>query len=134
MEEQEFHKKEFIFRGKTLEELQKLDTREFAKFLKSTQRRAILRQTEIIEMFLQKCQKRIEKSKNILTHNRSIVIVPKLVGLTVQVYSGKQYVPVKIEQEMLGHRLGEFALTRARIKHGSAGVGATKGTKSKSKK
>ncbi|MBU0957439.1 MAG: ribosomal protein S19 family protein [Nanoarchaeota archaeon] len=126
MEEQEFHKKEFIFRGKTLEELQKLDTREFAKFLKSTQRRAILRQTEIIEMFLQKCQKRIEKSKNILTHNRSIVIVPKLVGLTVQVYSGKQYVPVKIEQEMLGHRLGEFVPTRTKVQHGAPGIGATK--------
>ena len=42
--------------------------------------------------------------------------------------------PIEITGNMLGHRLGEFAITRQRIKHGSAGVGATKGSKFKSKK
>jgi small subunit ribosomal protein S19 len=63
-----------------------------------------------------------------------LVIVPKLVGMKIQIYNGRDFVPVEITGEMLGHKLGEFAPTRARIKHTKAGVGATKGTKHKSKK
>jgi small subunit ribosomal protein S19 len=57
-----------------------------------------------------------------------------MIGMRVQVYNGKTFIPIDIVGEMLGHRLGEFALTRGRIQHGKAGVGATKGTKAKSKK
>ena len=49
-------------------------------------------------------------------------------------YNGKTFIPIEVTGEMLGHRLGEFAPTRGKIKHGSAGIGGTKGTRSKAKK
>lgn len=133
-EEIQSRKKEFKFRGKSLEELQTLGVREFAQFLKARQRRAVLRQFSEIEKFISRAEKKASKNKQIKTHSREIVIVPKMVGMKISVYTGKAFEPVEITGNMLGHRLGEFALTRTRVKHGSAGVGATKGSKFKSKK
>jgi len=121
-----YGKKEFSYRGKSLEELKKLDIREFSKYLKSKQRRNVLRNFDVIEKFLKRCRDSNEKKKNIRTHLRDIVIVPEMVDLTIYVYNGKDFLPVKIVAEMLGHRLGEFSLTRKQIKHGAPGVGATK--------
>lgn len=132
--EEEFKKKEFKFKGKSIEELKELDTREFAKFVPSRARRTILRQFREIEDFVNRAAKKISRKKTIRTHQRDLIIVPKMVGMKVHVYSGKEFMPVEIVGEMLGMRLGEFAPTRARIKHGSAGIGATKGSKFKSKK
>ena len=56
-----------------------------------------------------------------------------MVGMKIQVYNGQKFIAFEVVGEMLSHRLGEFALTRTRVKHGSAGVGSTKGTKSKAK-
>ena len=118
--------KEKLFRGKHMEELKKLDTREFAKFLKSRQRRAVLRSFNMIDKFIKSCQEKVANGKAIRTHSRELVIVPAMVGMTIGIHTGKEFFPVKIVEEMLGHRLGEFALTRKFIKHGAAGVGATK--------
>ena len=52
-----------------------------------------------------------------------------MVDKTIGIYNGKEYVNIKVTSEMLGHYLGEFALTRKRVIHGSAGVGATRGSK-----
>jgi small subunit ribosomal protein S19 len=130
----EMRKKEFMFRGKSLEELKKLDVREFAKLIKSRQRRTALRNFQEIENFVKRALKKNEKGKKIRTHQRDLIIVPKLVGLTLQVYNGREFVSFQVTQEMLGHKFGEFSPTRAKTKHTKAGVGATKGTKSKSKK
>jgi len=127
-------KKEFTYRGKTLEELKKLNVREFAKYLGSKERRNVLRNFQEIEAFVSRLKKKIEKNKRIKTHKRHLIIVPELVGMTIQVYNGKEFLPVEITSEMLGHKLGEFSLTRSRVKHTKAGVGATKGTKHKAKK
>jgi len=130
----ELTKKQFTFRGKTLDELVSLDVREFAKYLKSRQRRATLRQFNEIEKFVARCNKKIARGKQIKTHNRDFVIVPKMVGMKIGIHSGKTFEAIEITGNMLGHRLGEFALTRAKVKHGSAGVGATKGSKAQAKK
>jgi small subunit ribosomal protein S19 len=127
-------KKQYTFRGKTIEELKNLEVREFAKYLKSRQRRTVLRQFHDIEDFVNRANKKIEKNKSIKTHKRILVIVPRMVGMKISVYNGKEFVPVEIVKEMLGHRLGEFALTRSKVKHKAAGVGATKGSRAKSKK
>lgn len=118
--------KEIVYRGKGIDELKQLDLREFAKFLSSRERRSLLRQTELIEKFLKKCEKKIAKNKLIKTQNRSLVIVPKMIGLTIHVHNGKEFVPIKISEEMLGHRLGEFAITRKKVEHGAPGIGATR--------
>jgi len=130
----EIRKKEFTYRGKTLEELKKLDVREFAKLLRARERRTALRQFQEIENFVKRAKDKNSKNKKIRTHSRPIIVVPEMVGLKIQIHKGNQFVPVEITEEMLGHRLGEFAPTRSRVAHTKAGVGATKGTKHKSKK
>lgn len=127
-------KKTFNFRGKTLEELKQIDTREFAKLVNSRARRTILRNFQEIEAFVNRAREKIKKSRPIKTHKRSLIVVPSMIGMNIQIYNGQKFIPVTITAEMLGHYFGEFAPTRARIQHGKAGVGATKGTKHKSKK
>lgn len=127
-------KKEFTYRGKTLEELKALEVREFAKLAKSRKRRTILRNFQQIENFVSRAKKKEEKGKKIRTHSRDLIIVPSMVGMKISVYDGKTFVPIEITGEMLGHSFGEFAPSRGKVRHGSAGVGATKGSKHKSKK
>ena len=127
-------KKEFSYRGQSLAELKKLDIREFAKLLKSNEKRTALRQYDELHKFLILCNEKLGKKKQIRTHLRHLVVVPNMVGMRINVYNGKQFVPVDVTGEMLGHRLGEFSLTRTKVKHGSAGVGATRSSASKSVK
>lgn len=127
-------KKQFTYRGRTLEELKKLDVREFAKLLKSRPRRTLLRQFQIIENFVKRCKEKDANNKKIRTHKRDVIIVPELVGMKIQVHNGNKFILVDIIGEMLVHRLGEFAPTRQKIKHNKSGVGATKGSKHKAKK
>jgi len=126
--------KEFTYRGKTIEELKIVNTREFAKLVKSRTRRAILRQTAEIENFVAKCSECKASNKPIKTHLRHLVVVPKMVDYNILIHSGKIFVPVNIIPEMLGHRLGEFAVTRNKVKHGAAGIGATKSSLAKASK
>jgi small subunit ribosomal protein S19 len=63
-------------------------------------------------------QKKIETAqatrdkKPINTWSRRSTILPEFIGLTIAVHNGKQHVPVYINENMVGHKLGEFALTR----------------------
>jgi len=130
----ELRKKQFKYRGKSVEELKDLDVREFAKYLRSRQRRTVLRQFQRIEDFVNKSKERVARNKKIRTHQRDLIIVPEMVGMTLHIYNGRNFLPVEVKPEMLGHVFGEFSSTRAKTNHGSAGVGATKGSKFKSKK
>ena len=58
-----------------------------------------------------------------------MIIFPEMVGLTIGVYNGKEYLNIEIKPEMIGHYLGEFSLTRKHVQHGSPGIGATKSSK-----
>lgn len=130
---EKIRKKELIFRGKTLEELKTLDVRESSKFMKSRSRRSVLRKFDQIEKFMKRIEKKIAKNKKIKTHLRDMVIVPKMVGRTISIHNGKMFQDVLITVEMIGHRFGEFALTRVKATHTSMGMGATKGTRAKKK-
>lgn len=55
---------------------------------------------------------------NIRTWSRSSTIFPEMVGMTISVHNGKVHVPVYIVEDMIGHKLGEFAPTRKFKKHG----------------
>lgn len=122
-----------MYRGRALEELKKMDVRESAKFLKSRSKRTVLRNFDKIENFVKRCEKRDVKNKKIKTHLRDMIIVPKIVGLIISVHNGKGFQDVTITNDMIGHRLGEFALTRTKVNHGNAGVGSTKSTRAKKK-
>jgi small subunit ribosomal protein S19 len=130
----EIQKKQFIYKGKSIEELKTLDVREFTKYLPSRQKRSVLRNFQVIEDFIKRANEKLAKGKKIRTHQREIIIVPQMVGMTIQVHNGRNFNPVLIETEMLGHRLGEMSATRAKIVHNKAGIGATKGSKNKAKK
>ena len=130
MEEEIAKAKEQHYRGQKLEYLKTLDVREVAKFLKSRSRRAVLRNFDKIEKFVKRCEANLSQKKKIRTHLRDIVIVPKMVGWTISVHNGKLFNDVLILTDMIGHRLGEFSLTRSRVNHGEAGIGATKSSKS----
>ena len=118
--------KEFIYKGKSVEELKSMDLREFAKFVTARKRRNLLRQIEKIEKFLKKNEKKLSKNKPIRTHERELIIVPRMIGWQIDIYNGKEFIPIKITEEMLSHRLGEFALTRKKVEHSAPGIGATR--------
>jgi small subunit ribosomal protein S19 len=63
---------------------------------------------------LKKVEAAIEKGdkKPIKTWSRRSTIFPDFVGLTIAVHNGRQHVPVYVTEDMVGHKLGEFALTR----------------------
>lgn len=117
-------KKETTWRGKKPEEVGKMDLKELAMLLPARQRRTLKRGlTEQQKILL----KRVEKGdNNIKTHCRNILILPNMIGKTFLVYNGKDFVAVRVELEMLGHYLGEFALTRKTVKHSAPGIGATR--------
>lgn len=48
----------------------------------------------------------------IKTWSRRSMVLPQMVGITIQVHNGKQHIPVLVSDNMVGHKLGEFALTR----------------------
>ncbi len=122
-------KKIFKYRGKKLEELQALDIKEFAKLLPSRKRRSLERGfTETQKTLLEKIKqfKEGRRKKPIKTHCRTMIVLPDMVGMTFHIYQGKTFVPVMIQPEMIGHRLGEFTLTRNRVQHSAPGIGATR--------
>ena len=133
MVEEVARNKEQVYRGKTISYLKSLDVRESAKYLPSRSRRYVLRNFDVIQRFIKRCEKRSSKNKKIRTHLRDIVVVPQLVGLTISVYNGKSFGDITLTTEMIGHKLGEFALTRQKVTHGSAGIGATKSSKAQKK-
>ena len=63
---------------------------------------------------------------NIKTHCRDMIILPEMAGTSINVYDGKNFIKLRIEAEMIGHRLGEFVLTRRKVSHSAPGIGATK--------
>ncbi|UCD04251.1 MAG: 30S ribosomal protein S19 [Candidatus Woesearchaeota archaeon] len=120
--------KQFIYRGKTLEELQGMSLSELSEILPSNQRRKLKRglndrDKKLLKKFEMLKQGKLKKLK---THNRNMIILPNMVGSEIQVYSGKEFVRLLITQEMIGHYLGEFVMTRQTVKHSAPGVGATR--------
>jgi small subunit ribosomal protein S19 len=75
--------------------------------------------------------KRVTQAQNsgdkrvIKTWSRSSTVVPDMVGLTIAVHNGKQFLPIYINENMVGHKLGEFASTRTFRQHGGKTAKAT---------
>jgi len=117
-------KKAFTYRGKTLEELKALSLNELAELLPARQRRTIKRGlTDQQKILLKKIRK---KENNIETHCRDMIVLPEMVGMKIMIHDGKQFFPLTIMEEMIGHVFGEFALTRNRVQHSAPGIGATR--------
>jgi small subunit ribosomal protein S19 len=125
----EFKKKEFSYRGLSLEELQKLTMEELLPLFPSRMRRTLKRGLTVKQ---DKLLKNIEKANHgdvIRTHCRDMLILPSFVGHTIHIHNGKEFQRVDIQPNMIGHYLGEFALTRQKVVHTGPGVGATRSSK-----
>ncbi|HJH26582.1 MAG TPA: 30S ribosomal protein S19 [Methanophagales archaeon] len=118
---------EFMYRGYTLAKLKKMSLGDLADLLGARQRRKLKRELRSSE------EKLLERSKtdkeSVKTHLRDAIILPSMVGKKIGIHNGKSFEFVDIKTEMIGHYLGEFALTRKKVSHGSAGVGATRSSK-----
>ncbi|MBU2544836.1 30S ribosomal protein S19 [Patescibacteria group bacterium] len=69
----------------------------------------------------QKLLKKIEKADQnqaIKTWSRSCTIIPEMIGYTFGIHNGKDHIPVKMTEEMVGHKLGEFSPTTKFVRHG----------------
>nr|AJS13135.1 SSU ribosomal protein S15e S19p [uncultured archaeon] len=120
-------KKEFTYRGHTMEELLKMPFAEIIELLPARARRTYIRGLNSEqESFVRRLR---GSEKPVKTHRREIPIIPEFVGKTVQLYNGKEFSPIDIKPEMIGHYLGEFAMTRKSVKHSGLGVGATRSSK-----
>jgi small subunit ribosomal protein S19 len=117
-------KKEFTYRGKNIEELKSLSFNELSALLPSRQRRILKRGlTDQQKILLAKIK---NDEKNIETHCRDLIVFPEMVGKIIRVHNGKEFLPVSIIEEMIGHCLGEFTFTRKSVAHSAPGIGATK--------
>jgi small subunit ribosomal protein S19 len=120
-------KKEFTYRGYTMEDLLKMPFQDLLGILPARARRSYVRGLNSEQdVFVQKLK---AANEPVRTHRREIFILPEFVGKSVMVHSGKEFVTVEIRAEMIGHAIGEFVLTRKFDKHSGPGVGATRSSK-----
>jgi small subunit ribosomal protein S19 len=120
-------KREFIYRGYSLDELKKMTLDEIIPILPARARRTLRRGLKEQQM---KLMKMMDNEKGVIkTHRRDFIILPQFVGRKIAIYDGKEYNEIEIKAEMIGHYLGEFALTRKSVKHTGPGVGATRSSK-----
>jgi small subunit ribosomal protein S19 len=121
--------KEFLFRGKTVAELKSMPMNEFIELLPARERRTLKRgiskdKKELIKRIEQGTEEKIPR-----THHRDMIVLPQMIGKKVRVHNGKEFKVIELQPEMIGHRLGEYALTRRRVKHSDPGIGATRSSK-----
>jgi small subunit ribosomal protein S19 len=119
--------KEFSYRGHSLDSILAMSMDEFITLLPSRQRRSLQRGlTPEQRILLEKMREAKNSGAQIKTHVRDLVILPEMVGAKVMVHNGKEFVPVDIRAEMMGHYLGEFAITNKPVRHGTPGIGASR--------
>lgn len=118
--------KNFTYRGKSLDELKKMDMDEFSELLPARQRRSLQRGLDERQ---KKLLKDIRDNDYVETHARNMIIVPEMVGKTIGVYNGEDFIEVEIEDRMIGHYLGEFTRNRKKVEHSAPGLGATRSSK-----
>ncbi|HEV8386636.1 MAG TPA: 30S ribosomal protein S19 [Nitrososphaera sp.] len=125
--------REFKFRGYTPEQLQTLSIENLLPLLNSRQRRSLdKRVTTYMNDDKRKLREKVKLAREgklkgqLRTHVRDMIILPDMVGLTIHVHNGKEFAQVAIKPEMIGHYLGEYAITNKRVQHGAPGVGSSR--------
>jgi len=121
--------KVFTYRGLSQKELEELPLDKMLKLFPSRARRSLTRgindgKRKLIEEM--KAAKAGTLKNPINTHLRDVLILPAMVGVTLNVFSGKEFKPITITTEMIGHYLGEYVITNKRVSHGAPGVGASR--------
>lgn len=129
--------RKYSYRGVDLEQLIDMRGDELASLFPARIRRKLVvrglkRQHQSLLKRLRKAKREAEvneKPASVKTHLRNMVVLPEMIGSVVDVYNGKIFNSVEIKPDMVGHYLGEFSLTYKPVKHGKAGIGATKSSR-----
>ncbi|RNJ76422.1 MAG: 30S ribosomal protein S19 [Nitrosopumilus sp. H8] len=121
--------KEFLYRGIPKEDLESTSLEDLFRLFNSRQRRSLTRgitdgKRKLIAEI--KAARESKPKTPIKTHVRDLIIMPYMTGVTVNIFSGKEFVPVEIKTEMIGHYLGEYVITNKKVSHGAPGVGASR--------
>ena len=121
--------KEFAYNGLSEKELNGLSLEKLLAVFPARARRSLTRginddKRKLIKAI--KTTKTDKTSTSIKTHLRDLIILPFMVGVTVNVFSGKEFMPVNITTQMIGHYLGEYVITNKRVNHGAPGVGSSR--------
>jgi len=117
------------FQGIPLSELESMPLDKLFKLFPSRQRRSLTRgitdgKRKIIGEI--KATKAGKNKNPIRTHLRDLIILPFMIGVTINVFSGKEFTAITIVPEMIGHYLGEYVITNKRVQHGAPGVGSSR--------
>jgi len=117
--------KNFQYRGRSVSDLKAMSMDEFINLLPSRMRRSLRRglsneQRIVLERLRQ------DDGKPIKTHSRDMVVIPEMIGKTILIHSGQDFVEIRINEKMLGHYLGEFVITNKPVRHGKPGIGASR--------
>jgi small subunit ribosomal protein S19 len=121
--------KEFRYKGHTLEQMQSMSTESMLKLLPSRARRSLNRGVSEEKRKLLEDVRAMKDGKlqgQIKTHARDMIVLPSMVGLTISVHNGKEFVPLSVKPEMIGRYLGEFVITNKKVVHGTPGIGASR--------
>jgi small subunit ribosomal protein S19 len=124
--------KDFAYRGHSLDSLLAMSMDEFINLLPSRQRRSLQRgltpEQRILLEKLREAREAVKAGNDVTlkTHVRDLIILPEMVGVKILVHNGKEFVPVDIKAGMIGHYLGEFAITNKPVRHGTPGIGASR--------
>jgi len=125
--------REFRFRGLNVDQLKNLSIEALLPFLNARQRRSLDKRVgKYMNDEKRKLRERIKNvrennsNETIRTHVRDMIILPDMVGITINIHNGKDFSPITIKPEMIGHYLGEYSITNKRVQHGAPGVGASR--------
>ena len=125
--------REFKFKGYSSEQLQSLSVESLLPLLNSRQRRSLDKR---VGVYMNDQKRKLREEIKLLregklkgqlkTHVRDMIILPDMIGLSMSVHNGKEFAPIHIKPEMIGHYVGEYAITNKRVQHGSPGVGSSR--------
>ncbi len=125
--------REFRFRGLNVDQLKNLSIEALLPLLNARQRRSLDKRVgKYMNDEKRKLRERIKNVREgnsnepIRTHVRDMIILPDMVGITINIHNGKEFNPITIKPEMIGHYLGEYSITNRRVQHGAPGVGASR--------
>ena len=125
--------REFRFRGLNVDQLKNLSIEALLPLLNARQRRSLDKR---VGKYMNDEKRKLREDmklardgktgNSIKTHVRDMIILPDMIDLTINVHNGKDFTPVTIKPEMIGHYLGEYSITNKRVQHGAPGVGASR--------
>lgn len=121
--------KEFRYRGRSIEELSSMSTEALLELLPSRARRSLNRGVSEEKRKILEDARAIKEGRlqgQIKTHARDMIVLPSMVGLTIGVHNGREFVPLEVKPEMIGRYLGEFVITNKKVVHGTPGIGSSR--------